>query len=361
MDKLKRVVIKIGTKVLTSKERALDRERIKDIVGEVSDMKDKGIKVLLVTSGAIGAGMGLLGMKRRPSDLSSLQAAASIGQSHLMHIYSEYFKARGYLVGQMLLTQEDFNDRKRYLNIKDTIQSLIEHNVVPIINENDTVSTEEIKCGDNDRLAGLVSDLCGADMLIILTDVDGLMDEDGSVIRRVDDLNQRVMKLARVIRCDIGTGGMATKLESIKAAMEAGIECVVANGRKSGTITRILKGEDVGTVFKSGPARLIAKTRWIAFSSRPKGAVQVDDGAKEAILKDKSLLASGITHVSGSFSSGEVVKILDKDLKDIARGVSGYSSSDLSKIKGRRTGDFKAILGHKGPGEAIHKDDLVIL
>jgi len=363
MKEHKRIVIKVGTKVIASKERALDKDRIKDIVGQIASVKSKGAEVILVTSGAIGAGMGLLGLKKRPTLLSELQATAAIGQSELMRLYSEYFKQAGYLVGQILLTQEDFNSRDRYLNIKHTINKLLEHDVVPIINENDTVATDEIKCGDNDRISSLVSDVCEADRLVILTDVDGLLDEDGKVIALVTDITSGILKLiGRKSACDLGTGGMATKLECARTVVEAGIECVMANGKKKDIILKIVNGENVGTTFTSKKARFIAKKRWIAYSSKAKGRVIVDDGAKAALLKkDRSLLASGIIDTEGSFASGDVISIVDKDGKELARGLVNYSSSEVSKIKSLKSEKFKHVLGYKGHDEVIHKDNLVIL
>ncbi|MDD5495495.1 MAG: glutamate 5-kinase [Candidatus Omnitrophica bacterium] len=360
--KIRRLVIKIGTKVLTSADKTLDRERIKEIAEQVSTLKDRGMDVMLVTSGAIGAGMSMLGFKKRPVKLEELQASASVGQNRLMHVYSESFRAKGYAAGQILLTQEDFNDRRRYLNIKYTIESLLKNKAVPIINENDTVSTEEIRCGDNDRLAALVADLCGADKLIILTDVDGLIGEDGKIVNVVSVFTPKVYKLARAVSCDMGTGGMATKLESAERVTQAGIECVIANGRKKGNIIKIIEGEDIGTTFKSASVKILARKRWIAFSSRPKGALHVDEGAKEALLSgNKSLLASGVLGSNGNFASGDVVKVVDKDSREIARGVVNYSSSEIAKIKGLKTGEFKALVARKGRDEVIHKDDLVIL
>lgn len=362
MNKARIVVIKIGTKVIASADRTLDKDRLRHLVNQIADILDKHVKVIVVTSGAIGAGMGLLGLKKRPAKLEELQAAASIGQSNLMHLYSAYFKERGYLTGQILLTQEDFNDRVRYLNIKYTIQALLKHKAVPVINENDTVSTEEIKCGDNDRLSCLVSDLCHADKLILLTDVDGLLDEKSSVISFVDDLNSRVLKLAKVSRCELGAGGMASKLESIKKATASGVECVIANGRARNILADIFEGKSVGTRFKSSGAKVLAKKRWIAYSSKPKGTIIVDSGAKVALSeKNKSLLASGIVALDGDFSAGDVVKISDRISGEFARGLANYSSSELMKIKGLKTGEIKNALGYKAQDEAIHKDNLVIL
>ena len=361
MQNNKRVVLKVGTKVLTSKDRALDSQRVKDIAFQIADAWDNGTKVILVTSGAIGAGLWLLNLKKRPGKLSELQAAAAIGQSYLMDLYSEFLKKRGYLAGQMLLTQEDFSDRKRYLNIKNTIDALLGHNVVPIINENDTVATDEIRCGDNDRLSSLVADLCRADKLIILTDVDGLLDKDGKTISYVSEITSKIAKLGAGSHCDLGTGGMVTKIIAAKTAAGAGVECVIANGHRERVLEEVLKGSSIGTTFKRGAGKFIAKKRWIAFSSRSKGAISVDDGAKTALGKDKSLLASGITGVEGHFKSGDVVKITDKDGKEFARGLSNYSSEDISKVKGMRSDKFKVLLGHSGSDEIIHKDNLVIL
>lgn len=355
------IVIKIGTKVMASSGKTFD-DRLKGIVNNIADVLDREMKVVIVTSGAIGAGMGLLGLKKRPVKLRELQAAASIGQSAIMQLYSHYFKERGYLVGQFLLTQEDFNDRTRYLNIKYTAQTLLHHKAVPIINENDTVSTEEIKCGDNDRLSTLVSDLCHADLLIILTDVDGLINENGNVIDFVDDINSKVLRLAKSIECELGTGGMYSKLEAIKRATASGIECVIANGKAKNVIIDIVNGEKVGTRFGSRGAKLIARKRWIAFSSKPKGAIIVDNGAKDALSnKNKSLLASGIVEVDGDFVIGDVIKIADKNFKEFARGLANYSSSELLKIKGFKTGRIKSVLGEKREDEVVHKDNLVIL
>lgn len=361
MRNYRRIVIKVGTKVITSHDRALDREMVKDVVGQISSVQDEGIKTILVTSGAIGAGMGLLKLKRRPAKLSELQATASIGQGHLMHLYSEHFKARGYLVGQVLLTQEDFNDRTRFLNIKNTITTLLKHGVIPIINENDTVATDEIKCGDNDRLSSLVSDICQADLLIILTDVDGLLDEDGKVISRVGEITTRISRLGGVSQCDMGTGGMATKIEAARRVNAAGIECVIVNGKKKDAILKALTGKAIGTTFESGKAKFIAKKRWIAFSSKPKGVIKIDRGAREALWKNKSLLASGIMAVDGKFTAGDVVSIADNDGIEFARGLTNYSSEEVSKIMGHSSSSFKDILGYKGRDEIVHKDNLVIL
>ena len=330
---------------------------------------DKGVEVIIVSSGAIGAGMWLLGLKKRPMKLEELQATASIGQGYLMHIYSDcfkrQFKAEGYNVGQILLTQEDFTDRRRCLNIKNTINALLRHKAIPIINENDTIATEEIKCGDNDRLSSLVADLCEADALIILSDVDGLLDEEGKVIPYVDEITPRITKLGGKSHCDLGTGGMATKIDAVKIAANAGVECIIVNGnsdRPRALYRIIVEGEGMGTIFAVGKKRHIAKKRWIAHFSSSKGEILIDEGAKKALCdRNKSLLASGILNIKGNFKAGDVIKIADKNGKEFARGLTGYSSEDMRRIKGLKSDQFKSILGYKGADEVIHKDNLVIL
>lgn len=366
MQKHKRAVVKVGTKVMTSKDRSLDLRMLADLSSQVSSAMDSGIEVVLVTSGAIGAGMSILGMKKRPTDLSYLQATAAIGQGHLMHLYSGYFRSKGYNIGQILLTQDDFNDRSRFLNIKHTINALLHHKAIPVINENDTVATDEIRCGDNDRLSSLVADLCGADMLLLLSDVDGLLDENGKVIKFVANIDHKITRLGGKSHCDLGTGGMATKLEAAGMAAKAGITCVIANGREKDVITRSVRGEGVGTLFgvSGSGGEKNAKKRWIAYSSRSKGKIAVDDGAKSAVKKnDKSLLASGIISVSGSFDIGDTVAIVDREGIEIAKGISNYSSEDVKRLKGLKTKDFARALGRSAAysDEVVHKDNLVVL
>ncbi len=270
MQKYKRVVVKVGTKVITAGDRSLDLGMISRLASQISSAMDKGVEMILVTSGAIGAGMSILGLEKRPSDLSYLQATAAIGQSHLMHLYSGYFHAKGYHIGQILLTQEDFNDRTRFTNIKHTIDVLLSHKVIPVINENDTVATDEIRCGDNDRLSSLVADSSGADFLVLLSDVDGLLDERGKTIKFVGHIDHKIAKLGGKSHCDLGIGGMATKLEAAGLAGRAGIECTIANGREKDVIKKILTGKSPGTLFgiaKRCGGHKSAKKRWIEYSS----------------------------------------------------------------------------------------------
>ncbi|UCD55101.1 MAG: glutamate 5-kinase [Candidatus Omnitrophota bacterium] len=378
--KYRKIVIKIGTSVLAKKDRSIDKGIIENIASQVSCLLDRGVKVILVTSGAIGCGCVILKLKTVPKSLSGLQAIASIGQNELMRFYSEAFKKRNYLTGQILLTQEDFDHRRRYLNIKYTIDALISKNAVPIVNENDTVSTEEIKCGDNDRLSSLVADLSEADSLIMLTDVDGLYDKDGKVITLVEKISEDIKKLSlanvrgstsltserdergRTSNAKITKGGMATKIEAAERSINSGIDCFIANGRKADIILNILEGKGVYTYFKAKPIKAKAKKRWIAYSSKVKGRIIVDDGALRALKEaKKSLLASGIIGKEGNFKAGDVVGISDSKRRDFARGLTSYSSKEIERIKGLKTNEIESVLGYKDHDEVVHRDNLVIL
>ena len=360
--KYKKIVVKIGTSVLAKKDGNIDGDVIENIASEVSRLLDKGTKVIIVSSGAIGAGIGMLGLKGVPASLSELQATASVGQGELMHLYSASFKKRNYIVGQILLTQDDFDQRARYLNIKYTFDALLSRQIVPIVNENDTVSTEEIKCGDNDRLSGLVADLAGADALIVLSDVDGFYGKDGSVLRVVGDITEDIIKLAGKKCSPFTKGGMATKIDAARTAVDSGIDCFIANGRKAGILSDVLEGKGIFTCFKARPAKKKAKKRWIAYSSKVKGSITIDDGAKKALAAGhKSLLPSGVIERGGSFKAGDVVGILDSKRKEFAKGLTNYSSKEIDAIKGRKSGEIQKALGYKDHDEVVHRDNLVIL
>ncbi|MFH1380587.1 MAG: glutamate 5-kinase [Candidatus Omnitrophota bacterium] len=359
--KYKKVIIKIGTSAL-AKNGSIDDAIIENIASEISMLLEENIKVVLVSSGAIGAGLGLLGLKKRPASLSELQAIAAVGQNELMRFYSQTFKKRGYVVGQVLLTQEDFSDRRRYLNIKYTLDTLISKKIIPIVNENDTVSTEEIKCGDNDRLSSLVADLLGADALVILTDVDGFYDKEGKVMPLIQEVTGSIKKMIENKATDFTKGGMATKIEAAERAIHSGIDCYIANGKKTGIIKNALLGKATCTYFKAKPIKEKAKKRWIAYSSKIKGKIIIDDGARDALLKrQKSLLASGIVGKDGNFKAGEVVTICDSKKNELARGLTSYSSKEIERIKGLKTAEIEKMLGYKDHDEVVHRDNLVIL
>lgn len=362
-NKVKRVVIKIGTSVLASKENRLDKIQIRNLASQISFLIDSGMEVLLVTSGAIGAGMGILGLKTRPRKLPHLQAAAAIGQNQLMKVYNDAFKARGLSTAQVLLTQEDLINRTRYLNAKNTLQTLLDYRIIPIINENDTVSVDEIKFGDNDRLSALVANLIEAGLLIILSDVDGLYtDRQDKIVSVVEEITPEIEKLASGTSKEISLGGMVTKIEAAKIVTNSGILCIIANGKTSDVLIKIIRGENVGTAFLPKGDRLAAKKRWIAFSSKPKGKVFVDEGAKEALIRrGRSLLSAGVISLKGEFGYGDMVSIIDPEGKEFARGITNYSSAELEKIRGLKSGKIEQTIGHRYYDEVVHRDNLVIL
>ncbi|HOX54197.1 MAG: glutamate 5-kinase [Candidatus Omnitrophica bacterium] len=350
--KIKRIVVKIGTSMLASSHGGLDNRIIEELVNQICSLAASGKQIILVSSGAIASGLAEMGLKTRPQDLSSLQAAASIGQSILMQRYNDYFKKNKVSCAQVLLTWEDFCQRQRYLNARNTVDRLLEYKIIPIINENDAVSTDEIKFGDNDKLSALVANLVEADLLILLSDVEGLYrTKKDDIISVVEELNDEIKKLAKgTDKKLISRGGMISKLEAAEIVMHAGIPCVIANGKTKDIIVKILEGQEIGTLFLPKKDKLVARDRWIAFGAKTKGKIVVDDGAKEALLKKgKSLLCPGVVDLDGKFVSGDMVSIVDKNHKEFARGISNYSSGELKTIK-----------GCKGKEEVIHRDNLVI-
>lgn len=346
----KRIVIKIGSSLLYSDKNNLDCGLLNEITSQLSELINDGKEIVVVSSGAIALGMSILKLESRPKDLAHLQAAAAIGQHELMDVYRKFFRQRQLNCAQLLLTWEDFDNRGRFLNAKNTLSALLKLKSVPIINENDTVSTDEIKFGDNDKLSALVSILITADLLIILSDVDGLLDRNKRVIPVVDDINPDIKSLACSTNKKTCVGGMITKIEAAKIAAHSGIPCVIANGRRKGIICSVIKEPQLfGTLFipKEG---LTARKHWIAFGTKPKGRITVDDGAKQALINKKSLLSVGVIDTNGAFESGDIVSVVDKKNLEFARGKVGLSSKQLDKIKGSRYDK-----------EVIHRDNIVIL
>ena len=360
-------VVKLGTRVLTfGQTNELNESRIKNIAAQVSQLIEKGYKVVIVSSGAIGAGMAALRLKTRPQSLPKLQACAAVGQSELMKIYSRLFKDKNHVVAQVLLTQDDLSSRERYLNAKNTIFTLLDSGVTPIINENDTVSTDEIRFGDNDRLSSLVANLIEADKLIILTDVDNLYKYGANnkkvAIYEVKAITKEIESLAGKAQDRISTGGMITKIQAAKITTGSGIACHIANGEADDILLDIEKGKRVGTIFEPCESCLTAKKKWIAFSSKKKGSLIVDKGARDALVeRKKSLLSSGIVRVEGNFHIGDTVGICDEHKHEFARGLANYSAKEVDKIKKVKTDRIEKILGYKYYDEVIHKDNLVIL
>lgn len=362
-----RVVIKVGTNILTSTDRPIDTHRIAALADEIAWLTEQGVEVALVSSGSIGAGRAELKMKNRPRTLPYLQATASVGQGKLIAEYDNHLRTHDLHAAQILLTRADFDSRDRYLNASNTIRALFSLSCVPVINENDTISTDEIKFGDNDYLAAFVTHLIRADLLILLTSVPGLYDgkpvegEPPAVHSVVEEVNDKVQELAYAEQTEDGMGGMRSKLDAVRIATEAGEAAVIADGRQEGIIGRIIAGEDVGTLFLPASDRLSSYKRWIRFTSRPRGSVSVDEGARNAVKnRGKSLLPSGITDVEGKFKHGDVIRLKGPDGREFARGLSNYSSDEVSQIKGLHSNEINGVLGYKYYDEIVHRDNLAI-
>lgn len=351
---VKRIVIKIGSSVIATHEMKPRTAHLRSLVEQIASVRSQGVEIVVVSSGAIVLGMGEMGLRKRPSDVASLQAFAAIGQAALMHKYNQLFKKNKAHCGQVLLTWDDFNSRSRYNNARSTFRAMLRRGVVPIVNENDTISTDEIKFGDNDKLSALVACLVEADLLLILSDVEGLFDLKSGKKKIFEEIKEITGDIESVAsgtkKKDISRGGMTAKLDAIKIATRAKIPCVIAHGETENILVRILAGERIGTFFLEGKGRWIAREHWISFGAKPKGVFSVDDGAGEVLLKGgKSLLLPGIVSWQGHFNVDDVVVVQDQRGREIARGVSNYSSSDLSRIEEK-----------KGKREVIHCDDLVL-
>jgi glutamate 5-kinase len=360
------LVIKIGTNVLSREDDTLDVDRIAEIAEQIHRVRQTGRQVVVVSSGAIGAGIGLLGLGQRPTDLPHLQAAAATGQAYLIRLYDDCLRQHGYHAAQVLLTANDFKSRTRYLNVRNTLHTLFEYKAVPIINENDTVSVAEIKFGDNDQLAAMVTGLLPDPLLIVLSVVDGLYDGDpkspaSKVIPLVDEWNDSLLGLAGPSRSLRGIGGMQSKLEAVRTATSVGENVIIANGTHPGIIDDILAAKEVGTLFLAKGKDLPAWKRWIGFTVRPKGRFVLDEGARQAIEKQgKSLLAIGITAVEGDFAKGEVVSLVDRSGDEFARGLSNYNANDARSIAGKRSDEIVQALGSLPYAEVINRDNLVV-
>ena len=367
LKKARRVVVKVGSAVVAA-PAVEGRDIFSRLAFEIKALKETGHEVAIVSSGAIALGVRKLGLKERPIAIPERQAVAAVGQGSLMACYEEAFSRAGSHVAQVLLTHDDLGSRKRFLNARNTLTTLLKFGIVPVINENDTVAVEEIKFGDNDALSALATNLIEADLLIILSDIDGLFDKDPKAfkdaqkLRFVEDVDAAGFELLNGSANALGTGGIKSKCEAARKAAHYGAATIIANGNRPGILTAIFNGEDAGTLFFPKEDRLTSKKHWIAFSARPSGRVFVDDGAKEALLaKGKSLLPSGIKDVDGTFEPGEVVHCVDMAGMEFARGLSNYSSSEIQKIKGMKTAELVQVLGYKVFDEVIHRDNLVVL
>jgi glutamate 5-kinase len=356
----RRVVVKIGSRLLA--EAPVSRPAT--VADQIAVLRKRAapVEVIVVSSGAIALGMRRLGLTARPSELPELQAAAAVGQSRLMQHWEHAFGVHDLAIGQVLVTHDDLSDRRRFLSARLTLRALLDRGVVPIVNENDTVATEEIKFGDNDQLAALVCNLVSADALVILTDVEGVRDAAGVRMPIVRDIDRDAAPVAGGSTSGVGSGGMASKVASARMVTRTGIPAIVAPGREPDAIVRVLAGDDVGTLFVPAGKELSSRKHWIAYGTKPSGRLVVDDGAARALTGGgKSLLPAGIRDVQGDFELGDMVSIARSDGAEIARGLAAYPADDLRKIQGLQSAAIEARLGYKSTEEAIHRDDLVIL
>lgn len=361
-------MVKIGSNILADDREGLNMKRISAIASEIVGIKGLGYEVVVVSSGAVAAGMKKLGLTEKPKEIKLKQAAAAVGQSSLMWAYEKSFGEFNTKVAQILLTRDDLSHRKRYINSKNTLMTLLSYGIVPVVNENDTVVTDEIKFGDNDNLAALVAILIEAGRLVILSDVDGLYTADpgsdraAEMLPCVDTITPAIEALAGGAGSAVGTGGMASKVSAAKKATSRGIPVNIINGRKEGLLVSLLKGKPQGTFFRPKEDRLSNRKGWIAYGSKAIGTLVLDDGAVRALLQmGRSLLPSGVVSVTGDFETGEPVHCTDVRGKCIAKGLTNYASDDIRKILGRQTSDIEAILGFKYSDEIIHRDNLVVL
>ena len=360
--------MKVGSGVLSRGGIGLHRAVMADLAAALAALQGQGLETILVSSGAILAGMEALGLTERPRNLPLKQAAAAVGQSHLMRAYEEAFQPHGRRVAQILLTREDLRHRGRYLNARNTLFTLLRLGAVPIINENDTVAVQEIQFGDNDTLSALVANMAEADLLLILTDIEGLFsadphrDSSARLIRVVRPQDAVAAFCAEDTGSVASIGGMSSKVLAARRATAAGIPTVVASGLRPGVLNAVVAGEDVGTFFVPSKSRLQSRKRWLAFASLPRGGIMVDEGAKKALVGGgKSLLPSGVRLTRRAFRAGDVVSLVDTQDREFARGLANYSRDEVEKIKGLKTHEIGAVLGQKPYDEVVHRDNLVIL
>lgn len=365
--KPKRIVVKVGTSTLTHSSGHLNIHRMEKLCRVLSDLHSQGYEICLVTSGAIGAGMGKLGYSQKPKTLPEKQACAAVGQLTLSHLYQKFFSEYSKIVAQILLTKEDIGIRKRFLTIRDTFSALLEKKIIPIVNENDAVVTSEIKVGDNDTLSALTASLIEADLLILLTDIDGLYtdnpnnDPNAKLIERIETITPHIKKMAGGEGSKFGTGGMATKISAAEIATSYGVNTIIANGKEPDILHSILQGKYVGTLFVASSDTLSTKKHWITYGSKKSGTLVIDDGAAVAITSQKSLLSVGITEVIGEFKKNDTVEIVDKNMNKIAIGVTHFHSYEIEKIKGKKSSEIFDILGYDDYSVVIHIDNIYVL
>jgi len=364
-----RIIIKVGSRVIVDKTGHPDIVKVERLVKQIAQIHKQGKEVILVTSGAIAAGVEALGLKRRPKILPELQMAAAVGQTRLMTLYERLFSKEGCIAAQVLLTHGDLRIRTRHLNARNTILRLLDHKIIPIINENDVVSVDEIRFGDNDQLASLTAILIESNLLLLLTTINGLQRVVGDTSSRIpflDTITKEILTMASGKGSDFSLGGMASKLQAAQMAANLGIKVVIANGNEKNVIPEIISGENIGTLIisskKSNLSKINRRKRWIAFFHRTSGVITVDSGAEKAVVKQNySLLPIGICEVEGNFVKGTLVKIKNQNGETIAKGLVSFSSDEVRKIQGKKSTEIKKILGHDNYNEVIHKDNLIVL
>ncbi|MBK5094654.1 MAG: glutamate 5-kinase [Deltaproteobacteria bacterium] len=369
--KFRRIIVKIGSGALADADAGLRVPIIRALAAQVAKAwEERGIQFVVVTSGAVAAGQKKMGMREKPRTVAMKQATAAVGQTSLMYVYERAFEKRGRKVGQLLLTHEDFENRERYNNARNTIEALLSRGIVPIINENDTVATEEIRLGDNDHLAALVTQMIGADLLILLTDNEGVFTRDphrfadARLIPVIGTIDEELLRVASTLRTQaMGTGGMASKLMAARIVSESGTPVVIGSGLKRGSIDHILAGKEVGTlVLPADRGRRNSRKMWIAYARHPHGTVVVDDGAVRVLREGgKSLLPAGVVSVQGRFRRGDAVSISDLKGQEFARGITAWSSKQVEKGKGKKSHEVRSLLGEEIPAEVVHRDDLFII
>ena len=362
------VVVKVGSSSLRGADGRLDRAQVANVAEQLVAAQQVGTQVVLVSSGAVSAGMGLIGLERRPGDLPTLQACAALGQGVLIHEYHRVLAPHGRAAAQILLSQDDFVRRGHYLNARTTLRRLLELGTLPVINENDAVATEELSYGDNDHLAALVASMLDASLLVLLSDVDGLYDgdprtsADAALVERVDDVDALDETSIGGVGSYVGSGGMRTKVGSARVAVRSATHAVVANARRPDVLAEVLAGERVGTWFVAQPQRLEARRLWIGFALRTHGQIEVNDGAVQALRTGgASLLSVGVVGTTGAFAAGDAVEVVGSDGRVVARGLTNYAAADLQRIAGRSTADAAQTFGAGFAREVIHRDDLAVL
>ena len=363
----KRIVVKVGTSTLTHPSGGMNLHRIEHLVRELIDEANQGKDILLVSSGAIAAGMNALGLTERPASVPARQALAAIGQGALLHIYEKFFHEYGRTMAQVLLTKENAARHHQYMNSRNALLALLGMNVIPVINENDAVAVDEIKIGDNDNLSAVVAALVDADALIILSDIDGVYtanprtDTSARLISEIPEITPEVEHIAGGAGSAQGTGGMQTKIEAAKIAQNAGVTMVIARGDEDGIVRSILHGEEVGTLFPAREAHLRTRKSWLAFGQRLMGELSVDEGCILAMRRGASLLAVGVTDVYGEFSAGDTIRVLSPDGQEIARGITAYDAADIARLMGHQTADFPTLIVDAAHEEIIHRDNMVLM